>query len=492
MSTLYPRASPGYELHLTAIDCTLFHAVKMPGLPKRQLGFGDYDQWQLPRLAADYLRRCDGQTSHDAICASLGVPFRLVVDEIADDLAESVGAIALTPEPAPVPETLFTTGSFDSFAPLHISVEITDTCNFECDHCYVSASPRKKARRDHRALIDLFDVMWANGVKIVELTGGECTTHPHFREILEAASQRFHLVAVITNGYLLGVRRGLAEYVSSFDNVSVQISLDGTREFHDRFRKKEGSFDALCEGARKLTSQGVMLRIAMSVTPQNVDQVEDVFLVAKRVGASALSVAAITSFGRGANLGMCAETDHELQHEIGRRLAPYAGDPLFDANRFALEAYRDSKEINCGAGWRTFGLNGATGEVRSCLFLADSKKFGSVDQQEYGEIFRSEYMAMFRNAPSPSESVETCRDCSYLPSCRGCFAKAFRVSETEYPECPWRQKYFPGMTLALSDAAAGEHAGAGSCCDTGARPPGDKLLQIGRVRRPAGAIAVRS
>jgi len=55
---------------------------------------------------------------------------------------------------------------------------------------------------------------------------------------------------------------------------------------------------------------------------------------------------------------------------------------------------------NCGAGWKTFALNGATGEVRSRLFLADSKKFGSVDRDAYGNIFRSEYMVMFRNAPS--------------------------------------------------------------------------------------------
>jgi radical SAM protein with 4Fe4S-binding SPASM domain len=457
----YMVPNPHYELHLTSMECTLFHVVREAGLPRTRLGFRTYEQWHLPRLAAEYLKRCDGTTTHGEICAAFGVPFRMILDGIAADLTEETGAIRREANPSPEASSIFVTGDFDSFAPLHMSVEITDTCNFTCDHCYVSASPLKLTKRDYQALIELFDTMWANGVKVVEITGGECTTHPHFPEILAAAAKKFHLVALISNGYLLGTRDGLADWVGSFDNVCVQISVDGMQEFHDRFRKKNGSFVALSEGARRLKKNGVMLRLAMSVTPANIDQVEDVFLLAKELGADALSLAAITSFGRGASLGMCAEKDHELQHEISRRLAPYAADPLFDANRFTLALNKEAKQINCGAGWRSFGLNGATGEVRSCLFLADSKKFGSVDRDRYADIFRSEYMAMFRNAPSPSSDVDTCRTCAYLPTCRGCFAKAFRVSETEYPECPWRKKYFPGMQLSMS-GATGQECGAGA------------------------------
>jgi radical SAM protein with 4Fe4S-binding SPASM domain len=431
--------------------------VSRRAVPSRSLwstsGFRTYEQWHLPRLAAEYLKRCDGKTTHGQICEALPVPFRQLLDDVATDLAEQTGVIRPEAVPSsPSGAGIFVTGDFDSFAPLHMSVEITDSCNFTCDHCYVSASPLKQTKRGYEALLDLFDTMWTNGVKVVEITGGECTTHPHFRETLAAAAKKFHLVAVISNGYLLGTRDGLADWVGQFDNVCVQISVDGMQRFHDVFRKKAGSFSALCEAARRLKQNGVMLRLAMSVTPDNIDQVEEVFLLAKELGADVLSVAAITSFGRGASLGMCAEKDHELQREISRRLSPYAEDPLFEANRISMKLNRETKQINCGAGWRTFGLNGATGEVRSCLFLADSKKFGSVDRDHYADIFRSEYMAMFRNAPSPSSEVETCRHCSYLPSCRGCFAKAFRVSETEYPECPWRKKYFPGMQLSMADA----------------------------------------
>jgi hypothetical protein len=56
-------------------------------------------------------------------------------------------------------------------------------------------------------------------------------------------------------------------------------------------------------------------------------------------------------------------------------------------------------------------------------------------------------MSMFRLASSPSPDLETCKSCDYIATCNGCFAKAFRVSEVEYPDCPWRHEYFPGMDL---------------------------------------------
>jgi len=76
--TSYMVPSPNYELHLTSMECTLFHVVREAGLPKTQLGIRTYEQWHLPRLAAEYLRRCDGERTHGEICADISVPFRMI------------------------------------------------------------------------------------------------------------------------------------------------------------------------------------------------------------------------------------------------------------------------------------------------------------------------------------------------------------------------------------------------------------------------------
>jgi radical SAM protein with 4Fe4S-binding SPASM domain len=217
-----------------------------------------------------------------------------------------------------------------------------------------------------------------------------------------------------------------------------------------------GSFDAACQAIRILKSFGTFIRVGMTVTRENLDQVAQVFHLVKDLGVDAFAVAATTSFGRGADVTGCSEVEHWLNHQLERILEPFASDPLFDAVRRERETAAREKAINCGAGWRSFALN-SDGNVRSCLFLADSKKFGNLDRQNYQDVFRQPDMRLFHDAPSPG--TDECRGpqrdgtmgCKHLSTCIGCFAKAFRVSETVFPECPWRKKYFPGMSLTVSD-----------------------------------------
>ena len=444
----YPVPQPGFELHLTNGECTLMHVVRASGLPRSRLGMAVYDQWQLPTLSARLLSLCDGTRTLAELTTAAGLPSSAIAGRIAHDLA-ATGAIGLEPFPDGA-TPIFVTGSLSSHAPMHMSVEITDHCNFTCDHCYVSASPQRKARRAEDDLVSLFDTMWTNGVKVVELTGGECTTHPQFREILSYAAKTFHLVAIVSNGYLLGKRPSLRAHVAALDNVSVQVSVDGDREFHDTFRKKRGAHDAAWTAIRALKRAGVIVRVGMSVTADNVHCIREVFDNAKAAGVDSLAVTPVAAFGRAGKLGLCSSGSDELiQRGIAQALAGHADDPIFAAGRIGSEMMAERGHTNCGAGWRSFGINGATGEVRSCLYLTDSKKFGSVDELDYAALFANPEMAMFRDAPSPSPHLETCHGCAYISECVGCFAKAFRVSESDYPECPWRAKYFPGMQLDL-------------------------------------------
>lgn len=236
--------------------------------------------------------------------------------------------------------------------------------------------------------------------------------------------------------------------------MTCQVSIDGDEAFHDAFRKKVGAYSSAVEAVRRLKGLGLCVRVAMSVTPENVEQVLHVYTVAKELGVDAFAAAPTTGFGRGAAISSCGSKDRQLQQRLGELLAPFASDRMFEANRITAKAMAESSSQNCGAGWRTFALNGATGEVRSCLYLADSKKFGSVDEMSYTDMFKQQEMSLFGHAPSPSPHLETCKGCEYMGECRGCFAKAFLVSETKHPSCPWRAHYFPGMSLARSADAS--------------------------------------
>ena len=86
------------------------------------------------------------------------------------------------------------------------------------------------------------DLLSANGVQVVELSGGECTIHPRFAEMLHLACSKFSLVSVLTNGCLLGVPGKVRDAIVGCDNVAVQVSIDGIESTHDLFRKHKALF----------------------------------------------------------------------------------------------------------------------------------------------------------------------------------------------------------------------------------------------------------
>ncbi|MFK4106980.1 radical SAM protein [Streptomyces sp. NPDC019531] len=194
------------------------------------------------------------------------------------------------------------TGSSESYQPIHATFEIIETCNFTCTHCYYSSSPSKRGRISLDEAIEVIDLLAERGVRVLELTGGECTIHPDFREILAHVAKRFVLVAVITNGYLLGTRPDLLEYVASCRNVVVQVSIDGLEEHHDRWRRHRGSFRAACAALSRLVERGTPARMASSISESNLHEVVPLFQLAKEMYVAAVAFSPIAALGRGCNV----------------------------------------------------------------------------------------------------------------------------------------------------------------------------------------------
>lgn len=436
----YPVLNYNYQLHITAKDCSLFKVIKNKNLGRESLGLEEFKQWKISPLMVRYLMYCDGKKTHKEIVELLKVPFSILVDKGASGLSEITKVVSFSDEIEECENRLFITGSFESYMPLHTSIEITDYCNFRCKHCYVNASPEKLQKRSYENMIKLMNKLWDNGVKVIEITGGECTTHPNFKEILEFAANKFNLVAIITNGYIIGKDEELAKFIASFSNVAVQISIDGMRSYHDQFRQMKGAFDNAISAVKNLKKHGALVRVAGTVTDENLEQIEDVFMLCKNLKVDSFATSTVSSFGR-ASCSSCDHSESDLKRKLVSKLAKYKDDDLFKANYKTIEAVMANKDINCGAGWRTFALNGASGNVRVCLFLSEEGIIGNVDQENYEDIFSKEKLEKFQYAVSPTPMLETCKECKYKEVCNGCIARAINIYRTEYPECKWIKKY---------------------------------------------------
>ena len=108
------------------------------------------------------------------------------------------------------------------------------------------------------------DDLKAFRVPVLILSGGEPLLRPDLFEIAARAKAMGFYVGLSTNGTLIDA--AMAERVAAQGFDYVGISLDGLRETHDRFRRKQGAFDASLAAVRLLRERGVKVGLRFTMT----------------------------------------------------------------------------------------------------------------------------------------------------------------------------------------------------------------------------------
>jgi len=140
----------------------------------------------------------------------------------------------------------------------HAYIEITNICNLNCRSCYNRSGEPHKEREippDQMSRIAYKLNEWGCGR--VSLSGGEPTLHTEFDRMLCLLLQYPDLqISVSTNGTTNS--RSLSDAFNIYDNVSLQISLDGSCEAvnavtrgRDNFRKTIAFLLTLKESEKK-------------------------------------------------------------------------------------------------------------------------------------------------------------------------------------------------------------------------------------------------
>jgi uncharacterized radical SAM superfamily Fe-S cluster-containing enzyme len=98
-------------------------------------------------------------------------------------------------------------------------LEVTDQCNLECPICYAESSPKRQTWRSLEQIEKMLDAIVANEGEpdIVQISGGEPTTHPHFFEILDMVKTRpIKHIMVNTNGLKIASDRKFVEKLATY------------------------------------------------------------------------------------------------------------------------------------------------------------------------------------------------------------------------------------------------------------------------------------
>ncbi|MGH3570238.1 MAG: radical SAM protein [Pseudonocardiaceae bacterium] len=148
-------------------------------------------------------------------------------------------------------------------------------CNLACDYCSVASSPRARRREiGMDRFRDLVDEAVAEGFTELYVTGGEPFLQPDIVDKLLFATERIDVVC-LTNGMLYqGYRREQLQRLAGRTRLRLQTSIDGPQpRFHDIHRGR-GSWARAMEGLQTALLLGLPVRVGMTETPCNADQVE--------------------------------------------------------------------------------------------------------------------------------------------------------------------------------------------------------------------------
>ena len=279
---------------------------------------------------------------------------------------------------------------------------INSICNLKCEHCFYWQNLN---RRDDLTFDEIVGLSRDLGtVENLNLSGGE----PFLRKEFAAVVQQFvehngtRQVYVPTNGWYTEKTVSALQEVLSDPRLwyfVCELSLDGTREYHDRFRGAEGSFDRAMEtydALAILQQSDPRLRIhaISTVTSENVDEIRTLtnYLFERCPKMDHHNLALIRGDRKNPSLqgpalkGYCELYDHMQDLWRSRERGRFGGsvDPMLQwAKVRTAEEHR--QVVPCRAGVLS-GVVYSNGDVSVCETHAP---LGNIRQHTFREIWFS-------------------------------------------------------------------------------------------------------
>ncbi len=141
-------------------------------------------------------------------------------------------------------------------------------CNLTCKHCYTtSADINFPGELSTPEIYTVMDDLKAFKVPVLILSGGEPLLHADIFPISQRARDMGFYVALSSNGTL--INQSNIGQIAAINYQYIGVSLDGIGDTHDKFRQKQGSFDASLAGIRLCREHGIKAGIRFTLTQDN-------------------------------------------------------------------------------------------------------------------------------------------------------------------------------------------------------------------------------
>ncbi len=337
-------------------------------------------------------------------------------------------------------------------------------CNLTCKHCYsISADTDFPNELSTEQVFGVMDDLKRFGVPVLILSGGEPLLRPDIFDIAHRAKAMGFYTALSTNGTLIDETNIDRIAGVGFDYLG--ISIDGIAETHDRFRRKEGAFDASMAALRRCHDLGIKVGLRFTMTQDNAAELPQLLQLMDDEGIDKFYFSHLNYAGRG---------NKNREDDTHFRTTRWAMDLLFERAMADVQAGRHTEFVtgnndadgvyllhwvkahypeqaeHIEAKLRQWGGNSSGVNISNIdnqgRVHPDTMwwhyDLGNVKERPFSEIWQDTsdpIMAGLKQSPRPVKG--RCAGCNYLEICNG----NTRVRALQLTGDPWAED--PGCYL---------------------------------------------
>lgn len=335
----------------------------------------------------------------------------------------------------------------------------TRTCNLKCRHCYSESDSKKYAELSTQEAKQFIDDLADFKVPVLLFSGGEPLVRPDFFELAEYASQRGIRTTISTNGTLI-----TPEIASRIKNIGVGyvgISLDGIGEVNDRFRGRQGAYEAALSGIRNCLAVGQKVGLRFTINRHNHKELNQIFDLIEKENIPRVCFYHLVYSGRGSEM-----IKEDITHAESRVALDLIIERTLDFHRRGLEKeiltvdnhadaiyiYLKLLQENPERAQQVYELLSRNGGNRTGIAIGEvdwegnvhadqftrNHRFGNVREQKFGDIWTNLSHPILAGLKNRKPLLQgRCAKCKWLNLCNGNFrARAEAVHGNFWAEDP--------------------------------------------------------
>lgn len=311
----------------------------------------------------------------------------------------------------------------------HAIWHLTSSCNLNCKHCYYRTDKirnRKKINFSRKEIETIVNNLHQIGIEKVTITGGEVLLEKELEYLAGLLTEKCIFFKFNTNAFEK-VDLLLKIFKNNPYAKSIQVSLDGDKNTHEKLRGKNECYVVTCRHIKQLSKAGIEVKIVSMITKDWVGKEREIFRVIQDLGAKDWLIEVPAKVGKWQNNYPEYEVSQSQLTEICKRFISLIKNKNYHLERFTInqiynwpehQSFVKKKLSNpvCfhDLGVLSFGPEG----ISFCTFFGE--KFGYKIAPAYTKDIKKiwNFIAETRISHRIGDN-QCCRSCDLFDYCQG-------------------------------------------------------------------------